>query len=82
MKIKSALRGSEKTAPNILFKKLNIIYKSIFHKQLFSYIYPFENLFIKGTPLFHTLTHQSRFTLSYLHDLAVSESGQHSVRPS
>lgn len=35
MKIKSALRGSEKTAPNILFKKLNIIYKSIFHKQLF-----------------------------------------------
>lgn len=40
MKIKSALRGSEKTAPNILFKKLNIIYKSIFHKQLFfMYIY-------------------------------------------
>lgn len=35
MKIKSALRGSEKTAPNILFKKLNIIYKRIFHKQLF-----------------------------------------------
>lgn len=39
MKIKSALRGSEKTAPNILFKKLNIIYKSIFHKQLFFHIY-------------------------------------------
>lgn len=39
MKIKSALRGSEKTAPNILFKKLNIIYKSIFHKQFFIYIY-------------------------------------------
>ena len=57
MKIKSALRGSEKTAPNILFKKLNIIYKSIFHKQLFL-IYPLENLFIKGTPVFHTLIHQ------------------------
>lgn len=60
MKIKSALRGSEKTAPNILFKKLNIIYKSIFHKQLFLYIYMYllENLIIKGTPLPHTLTRQ------------------------
>lgn len=62
MKIKSALRGSEKTAPNILFKKLNIIYKSIFHKQLFLYIYIYmyllENLIIKGTPLPHTLTRQ------------------------
>lgn len=41
---KRALRESENTAPNILFKKLNIIYKSIFHKRL-------ENLIIKGTPL-------------------------------
>lgn len=50
------------------FKKLNIIYKSIFHKQLFL-LYPLENLFLKGTPLFHTRTHQSRFPLSYLRDL-------------
>lgn len=45
---KSALRGSENTAPNILFKKLNIIYKSIFHKQLcvcvYIYIYTLEIL--------------------------------------
>lgn len=75
MKIKSALRGSEKTAPNILFKKLNIIYKSIFHKQLFL-IYPLENLFIKGTPVFHTLIHQERLTPSYLCHLVVQGIGQ------
>lgn len=57
MNIKSALRGSEKTAPNILFKKLNIIYKSIFHKQLF-HIYVLENLIIKGTPLLQTSIRQ------------------------
>lgn len=37
-------------------------------KQLFL-LYPLENLFLKGTRLFHTRTHQSRFPLSYLRDL-------------
>lgn len=48
IKIKSALRGSEKTAPNILFKKLNIIYKSLFHKQLFLLYISTWKSFYKG----------------------------------
>lgn len=55
MKIKSALRGSEKTAPNILFKKLNIIYKSIFHKQLFLlYISACKSLYKGDSSFSHT----------------------------
>lgn len=37
-RIEKCSQGSENTAPNILFKKLNIIYKSILHKRLYTYL--------------------------------------------
>lgn len=45
---KKCSQGSEKTAPNILFKKLNIIYKSLFHKQLFLLYISTWKSFYKG----------------------------------
>lgn len=53
-------RGSEKTAPNILFllKKLNIIYKSIFHKitsggYFFCFVYIIIWIFLTGVRISH-----------------------------
>lgn len=61
---KSALRESENTAPNILFKKLNIIYKSIFHKQLYRYIFTWKSYYKGDTSFVHIDSPAKVFTLS------------------
>lgn len=82
MKIKSALRGSEKTAPNILFKKLNIIYKSIFHKKLFPLYISTGKSFDKGDTSFSYTDPPAKIHSILSHDVTTVAGVEAALKPS